>query len=447
MPRTARLAALIAAFALLAAACGDEPAAVTTEATTVTTEATTSTVTDTTEAPTTTLAAQPEPVGQLAAELQSLVGVTEQVRGLAFLADPVITVLTAEELAARVREDLEEEIDPDDIVIDQAFFQLIGILGPEIDLAQAITDLYSEQVAGFYDTDTKELVVGGDTELTPLTKTIVVHELIHALTDQHFGLSTLGDLVDEERYHEAAAFQSLAEGDATYFQIVYLQSLPLSAQVAAATESLDYDTTVLDSLPAWFGEDLAFPYDYGFVFVESLIADGGIAAVDQAYGRMPTTVEQVMHPEVYRTLQPSREVELPGNAILPGYQIYEEGEFGEWNLRLFLLDGADPPDAVIASAGWGGDDYRILWDGTEVAFAYEFEGDTPRDAEELAEHLETSVRARMAVGGAQTRDGARVMTGDDYAWLLQDGASVYFVAASDPAAGATLAEVLRPSDG
>ena len=118
----------------------------------------------------------------------------EEVRGLQFLADPIITVLTAEDLAARVRADIEEEIDPAEIVIDEAFFQLIGILDPGIDLAQAITDLYSEQVAGFYDHETKELVVGGDAEMTALTKIIVVHELIHALADQHFDLSTLTDL-------------------------------------------------------------------------------------------------------------------------------------------------------------------------------------------------------------------------------------------------------------
>ncbi len=448
MPRAARLLTAIVSFALVAAACGDEPAAVTTEATPVTTTTTTEGTSSTTTVPeSSSPTSTPQPVGQVSAEMQSLIDATEEVRGLRFLADPVITVVTAEELAARVREDIEEEIDPADIVIDEAFFQLIGILDPEIDLAQAITDLYSEQVAGFYDSDTKVLIVGGDTEMTPLTKMIVVHELIHALTDQHFGLSTLSDLVDEERYHEATAFQALAEGDATYFQIVYLQSLPLPEQVAAATESLDYDTTVLESLPAWFGEDLAFPYDYGFVFVETLIADGGIAGLDQAYGRPPTTVEQILHPEVYRTLQPGRDVELPGNAILPGYEIYEEGEFGEWNLRLYLLDGVDPADAVIGSAGWGGDDYRILWNGTEVVFLYEFEGDSRRDAEELAERLQESVQARMSVGTPRAAGDAVEMSGDDYAWILQDGGSVYFVAASNPADGAALAEVLRPSEG
>jgi hypothetical protein len=418
---------VIVAAALVFAACGDDAADTTTSITTTT---------------------RPAPVGDLADDLAALVEIAEDVRGLEFLGDPVITILSEEELAQRVREDLEEEIDPDDIIIDQAFFELIGILDPGTDLAQVLTDLYAEQVAGFYDSDTKEMVIAGGQDLTPLGKTIVIHELIHALADQHFDLGGRMDaLMDEERYHEASALLALAEGEATYFQIVYFQSLPGVDQLAAATESLEFDSTVLDSLPEWFGDDLMFPYDQGFLFVETLVSLNGIAAVDQAYGRLPTTVEQIIHPEAYRTFEPSRQVELPGNAIVPGYEIYEEGELGEWNLRLFLLDGVTDGDAIIGSAGWGGDDYRIMWDGTEVIFLYQYEGDTPRDAEELAGFLEASVGERMAVGNpSQQDDGPVTFRGDDYAWIFLDGSTVFFVAASDPVVGQTMAEVLTPSE-
>ena len=419
---------VIVAAALVLAACGDDAADTTATSTTTTT--------------------RPAPVGDLADELAALVDIAEDVRGLEFLADPVITILSDEELAQRVREDLEEELDLDELIIDQAFFELMGLLDPGTDLAQVLTDLHAEQAAGFYDSDTMEIVIAGGQDLTPLRKTIVIHELIHALADQHFDLGSRMDaLTDEERYHEASALLALAEGEATYFQIVYFQSLPGVDQLAAATESLEFDSTVLDSLPDWFGDDLAFPYDQGFLFVETLVSLNGIAAVDQAYGRLPTTVEQIIHPEAYRTFEPSRQVELPGNAIIPGYEIYEEGELGEWNLRLFLLDGVTDGDAIIGSAGWGGDDYRILWDGTEVIFLYQYEGDTPRDAEELAGFLGESVGERMAVGNpSQQDDGPVTFRGDDYAWILHDGSTVYFVASSDPAVGQTMAEVLIPNE-
>lgn len=451
MPLRNRLLALLTLLAVLAAtaaACGDDG---TSGPTTTGPGATSTSVADpsstTTEVPATTR--PPGPGGaSIPAEYAALVDAAEQVRGLRFLADPLITPLSAADLAARLQAELEEEIDPADVAIEEAFFELLGILPAGVDLAQAWIDLYTEQFVAWYDGETGELVVPGDGEPTPLQETIIVHELIHALADQHFGLSsTLDALIEEERYHEAAALQALAEGEATYFQIVYLQSMPIEDQVRAAAEALDYDTTVADSLPEWFSEDLAFPYDQGFRFVETLIEINGIAAVDQAYRRLPTTVEQIMHPEAYRRFEPGRPVDLPGNAILPGYEIYQEGEFGEWNLRLYLLDGVSDGDAVVASAGWGGDDHRILWNGTEVAFLYRFEGDTPRDARELAEALVESVGARMAVGSASQQGGATVFRGDDFAWVLLDGSTVSFVAATDPAGGETLAGVLTPSEG
>ena len=223
--------------------------------------------------------------------------------------------------------------------MEKAFARLLGILPEEVDLAAAIEDLYAEQVVGYYDGDTKELVVARGEELTALGRTIVVHELVHALADQHFDMSaTLDRLLEEERWDEAAALQALAEGDATYFQMVYLQEIPPDEQVQAVLESLQADTTVLDSLPDWFGEDLAFPYEKGFGFVERLIAEGGAAAVDQAYTHLPTTVEQIMHPNAYFSLEPARPVALAATA-LEGYEVYEEGEFGEWNLMLYLLEG------------------------------------------------------------------------------------------------------------
>src|SRR3990172_13008324 len=131
----------------------------------------------------------------------------------------------------------------------------------------AYISLYAEQVGGFYDHETGEMVIMGGSELSPLSKSIVVHELVHALTDQHYGFASLSDeLWDAGEFERVSAISSLAEGDATYFQLAYLETLSTSDQVDAVTESMDVDTTVMDSLPASFSEDLTFPYDSGFGF-------------------------------------------------------------------------------------------------------------------------------------------------------------------------------------
>jgi hypothetical protein len=437
-----KISALLIVVVAAAAGCGEEPAQVSTtttvaaSTTTTTTEASTS---STTNAPTTTRGGG-DVGSDLPPEYAELVAVTEQVRGLEFLYEPELVLVSDEELARRVRQQIEEELDPADLVIDEALFEVLGLLDPSVDLLQAYTDLYAEQVAGFYDSDTGEMVVSSDTELTALGKMIVVHELVHALTDQHFGFAAvMDDLVEAERYHEAAALQALAEGDATYFQIVYFQQLSLVEQVAAVDESLAADTSVLDSLPAWFGEDLSFPYDAGFKLVERIVESEGITGVDQAYRLVPATTEQIIHPDVYFALQPAREVSLP-ETPLSGYEVYEEGTLGEWNVDLYLLDGVSDGIATVASSGWGGDAYRVLWNGQDVAFVMRFLGDTPGDAGELADALVDSLAAGMSVG-APARDeaaGTTVMTGSDYGFVGFDGEVVTVVVASDPAAGADL---------
>jgi hypothetical protein len=454
--RTAkRLAALLVATALLAAACGGVEAdpTTTTEPGTTTTagDVTTTTAADpttstgapsTTAAPPTTSGGE---AGDVAGEAASLIEATERIRGLQFIDPPEITVLDPDALAERIREDVAAELDPDEIAVEQRFYELLGLLDGSVDLYGALIDLYAEQVIGFYDDDTGELVVSSEAGITPMTRMVMLHELVHALTDQHFGFGDdFEELLDAGRYHEGRALQSLIEGDATYFQIVYLQEMSPADQLAVATEALGADTAVIDSLPAWLSADLSFPYDTGFSFVSRLVADGGIAAVDQAYRLVPETVEQVIHPEKYYSLEPARQVTLDA-AALTGYEVAEEDAFGEWNLQLYLEELLGGGPAAIASAGWGGDAYRLLASDTEVAFAYRYQGDTPRDAEELADALTDAVIEGMAVGNGQVdqASGSTAFSGGDYAYVQHVGSDVLFVAASDPTAGAALVESLR----
>lgn len=416
-----RLLVIALAFGLVVAACGDD---------TVTPTSTPTTVVD---------------AAGLRDDLDDLVAAAEAVRGLQFFDLPTITVVSSAELADRVKAQIDEELDPEEMAVLQSLYELLGLLDGSVDLVQAYRDLYAEQVGGFYDDDTGELVVAGDEALTPLARSIVVHELVHALADEHFGFAGyLGDLIDAGRYEEASAIQALAEGDATYFQLVYLQGLSSDDQADAIQESLQTETTVLDSLPEWFGKDLTFPYDSGFGFVSRVVRDQGVAGVDQAYTQLPDSTEQILHPEKFFSMEPPLEVVVPEVAI-GGYEDFEEGVFGEWNLGLYLLSGADPGEAVTASAGWGGDHYRIYTNGEQIVFLYVFMGDTPRDATELADSLVGSVSATMPVGVAITSSqGVTTFgAGAAYAYVAASDRTVVFVAASDPSAGSSLVDQLR----
>lgn len=454
-----RFAAALLALGLFAGACDTGTVSETsvlasnttdTDATATTVETTTTAATTaSTEPPTVVASADLDPavVEQLTEQIVSLIAKTEEVRGLPFLVNPTVTILTPDELAVRVRSDIEEEIDSEELAIESRVLQLLGLLSPDDDLEAMLLDLYSEQVAGFYDGDTGEMVIGGEAaDLTPLTASVVVHELIHALTDQHFIFNDDYEAMwEEERFDEAAAFQSLIEGDATYFQIVYIQELPLAAQMALATEAIEQmdATSVLNSVPAWIQDDLAFPYDTGQLFVESLVAEGGIAAVDAAYVDRPISTEAVMHPERYRSGESPREL-TPLAIELAGYESYETSTYGEWGFRI-LLESGGPGVAVQAANGWGGDSYQVLHDRDDVVFALAYKGDTEDDAFELADALLALVTESLELGEGVGDAGGVSFTAEDgrYAYLDRIGDGFIFVLATDAEAGAAAVAQMR----
>jgi hypothetical protein len=313
-----------------------------------------------------------------------------------------------------------------------------------------LIDLYSEQVAGFYDGDTGELVIGGEAaDLTPLTKSVVVHELVHALTDQHFMFnSDFEQMFDEERFDEGSAFQALIEGDATYFQLLYIQQLPLDEQFALATEALAQmeDTLVFQSVPTWIQDDLAFPYDSGQFFVQHLIDNGGIAAVDAAYTERPVSTEVVMHPPRFDSGEGVLEV-APLAIELDGLEVHETSSYGEWGFRLLLSPNADPGVAAQAANGWGGDSYQVLYDSDDVVLAVAYKGDTEEDAFELADALIAHVTDTMQLGEGVGEGGGVEFVAEDgrYAFVDRIGDGLIFVASTDAAAGeATRAQMRIP---
>lgn len=451
-------AAALLVFGLVAAACTSDTStpvtateALTTDSSTTTqVPATTDATTGTTAPPTITASPGMDQavVDRLTEQIIELIGDTEEVRGLPFLTQPNVAILTPEDLGRRVREDLEAELDTDELAVDTQVLRLLGLLDANADLESMLVDLYEEQVAGFYDGDTGELVIGGEAaDLTPLTKSVIVHELIHALTDQHFLFNDdYEQMFDEERYDPGVAFQTLIEGDATYFQLVYIEQLPITEQFALASEALAQmgETSVLDSVPQWIQNDLAFPYDTGQLFVESLVNSGGIAAVDAAYGARPQSTEVVMHPDRYASGEGI--LEVPPLAIeLEGYETHETSTYGEWGFRLLLTDSVVPGAAAQAANGWGGDSYQVLYNGDDVVLAIAFKGDTEDDAFELADALISRLTENMEMGEGESQGGGLAFTPDDgrYAFIDRIGDGFVFVVSTDAVAGAAVRDQVR----
>lgn len=369
----------------------------------------------------------------------------EESRGLPFLEIPTVTILDETDFTARVRSTFEEDLDKEEIAGDQAIFELLGMLDGSTDLYQLIIDLSTEQVLGFYDLDEGELVVPVSVDgITPLEEMTIAHELVHALTDQHFDFNDVyQDQLDNGIGDDASGVLGLVEGDATYQQFLFLETMDPSSATDAVLESLSYDTSVLDSSPVWIQRDLAFPYEHGLVFTGFLVQEGGLKAVDEAYLDLPVSSEQILHPEKYlRSEGPS---DLSTSLVeLDGWELFDEATFGEWGIRLLLMDSLLPGEMTQAAAGWGNDSYTAFLNDADSAIAWVYEGETVEDAEDLANGLIAHIRGTMDAGDSVESGGGLLFSGGQtYVFIDRVDEKIHFIASTDHDAGASLREQLN----
>lgn len=368
-------------------------------------------------------------------EVLELVELTQELRQLQFLEPPVITVVSNEELAQRVRESIEEEIEGIDA--DEALYALLGLIAPDTDLLALYSELYGEQVAGYYDGDDRELVIPSGDELSPLQRATLIHELTHALTDQHFGMSRAYEaLVDEDRFDEAIAYLSVIEGDATLTEILYIQSLPITEQQALISESLETDTSVLDRTPGFIRDSLIFPYQEGFTFTQRLFELGGFSEIEKAYAKPPLSSEQIIEPRDFGRDMPI-DVAAPVQAI-DGYELIYDSVWGELGFDTMFDQILGGESSRLASDGWGGDRYSFFYNGTEAALVLHYRGDSSVDAEEMESALIAYVVAAMAVDTPSEVNGYSTFTGEDFGAITRTGDTLTFIASSDPAVGLAL---------
>jgi hypothetical protein len=363
-------------------------------------------------------------------ELIELVNITQDLRELSFLEAPLVSVVTSVELEALVREQIEEEAES--LPADQALYELLGLLDGTTDLVTMLTDLYGEQVAGFYDGDTGELVVPITASgFSQVQRATLVHELTHTLTDQNFDFHPKYQaMFDEERYDEASAYQALIEGDASFTEVLYLQSLSQQELGEFFAEALQADTEQFESAPPFIQEALLFPYDSGLTFVQDLYMADGWDPVNDAYARfleLPGSTEQIITPDDYGRDLPI-EVTMPAIEV-PGYELTESSVWGELGFRILFDEVLGDNATLTAADGWGGDRYSFWYDGSNAVFVLVFEGDTSTDQEEAEDALLTFAQTSVPEAA--------------FVWVEVINDQLTFIASDVPSVGETIRDDLK----
>ncbi|RMG15695.1 MAG: hypothetical protein D6729_12205 [Deltaproteobacteria bacterium] len=350
--------------------------------------------------------------GEKAQLVQAAMAEAAQVRGLAFTEEVEAREGGPELVAWLVDRAIAESKASGRFEADAAMLQAFRFIPPGYDLEGALETLLGEQARGIYDHRDRTLLVidlppgeAGEAAaleaagIEPL-KLYLVHELVHALQDQHFDLSRLMDERPELTEDTSQAYRALAEGDASYAMYDWLLTqsagrhiyeVPNLEQIRdGIRKGLEApQSTALREAPLYLRETLLFAYADGLLFVDALYRDGGWERVNAAYESPPTTTEQILHPEKYLAGEGALAVEAPpaGDLEAGGFTKVAEGRLGELGLSLFLqaLAGEEAVDRGVA-AGWGGDHYTVWRDPAgRLGAAWRIRFDAPDLADRFAE--------------------------------------------------------------
>ena len=368
----------------------------------------------------------------ISAQVWEAMETTEGIRRLEFVELPDVTVLSPEDFEARVRMDVDSQLEG--IEVDEALYKLLGLLEPDDDLRALYGELYGESAAGFYSSEDKELVVPASGEEFTARETVtLVHELVHALTDQHFDFGSRRDeLVDSQQYDPASGLIALVEGDATLAQAIYVNSLDVAARNRLEAESAASRATGPD-IPLFMEKALYFPYGSGFEYVLNRWREGGWKAVNDLYLNPPRSTEEIYEGAPSPSTEPIR-MERPAGALPDGYEEIYDYTWGFLDILIMFEQILGPELAVDAATGWGGGRSLVGYaDDGEVVLVWEYAGDNPTEVEELARLLAQYAAEGMNVGDPQPQgEMGFLASADDYILVAPIPAGLVIVACSDP---------------
>ena len=355
-------------------------------------------------------------------------------RGLKPIGDFTRDLLTREQLNQRLIEDFEEDYNPEEERESAIILELFGLLNAEFDLYNFYLELLTEQVAGFYDNETKEMVVILGEGFEAPQKLTYAHEYTHALQDFNFdiqdGLNYNDDSCETDT-ERCAAIQALLEGDATLSELTWFQkNATIEDQQDILSFYDDLESPILDSAPSFLVEDLLFPYEFGYSFVNNLYQIGGWDSVDLAYTSPPVTTEQILHPEKYPDDQPI-DVYIPDLTpeLGTGWKEIDRNVMGEWYIYLILGHGLSEQYRITetkaknAAEGWGGDSYVVyLNDESESAImVFRTQWESASQADEYIDVFKEYARKRFGKPTNETAESISwELPGETHAFFMEE---------------------------
>ncbi|WP_435360929.1 Hvo_1808 family surface protein [Haloarchaeobius sp. DFWS5] len=299
-------------------------------------------------------------------------------------------------------------------------------------------------VLGYYRTGSDTIVIVSDTpDQLVVSNTTFIHELTHALQDQHFDLKKLQRNAKTQDLQ--LAYNGLIEGEANYIEALYSNrcaSAEWACVTTPATQSGGGNSDVnLGILVTIFQ-----PYSDGPWFIHKQVEAGGWDAVNDLWKNPPTSSSEIIH--VDPSVAPAS-VTVEDRAK-NGWETFDEGSdtVGEASIfTMFWYQGRQYNISAIdtssfgeksgdfdtydyrspASTGWVGDAVLPYQKGGEYGYVWTTKWASENDASEFLSTYQTVLQGH---GAEEVRSGVWVIREGGFAdafRIERDGTSVTVV--------------------
>lgn len=357
----------------------------------------------------------------LGASVRALGREVEAIRGLRFQRDVPFRVLSVEAIAAHFRNDRVEESDAqrgDDLLA----VGLGHLRDEDTEDRDSFAQMMGNEAQGFYDprdailtlseVEARSLARAGPAGME--ARATVVHELVHALQDQHFHSRVAVDERGPAMIDRATVRLALLEGDATLVTLEWqarqrgarmLGTAELRPRIARWAERAQVLTE--SNVPKYFIDALELPYEAGATAVGVLYERGGWQAVNDALAREELRSGALLHPE--RGDDGLVRVDPP--ALRPSTERVLSRELGELELRLLLGVVVRKERASELAATWRGDAATLdrstgATPRPPLVFQWRIACDSPAGAEAIAQATRPLVERWRREGCPRMRGGS-----------------------------------------
>jgi hypothetical protein len=290
-----------------------------------------------------------------------------------------------------IREDKEDKNDAERYADDKTL-EAFALIPKGFPLDSFMLDVLTDQVAGLYDPKAKEFYIA-DWIPADEQRTVMSHELTHALEDQSFHIDSW---IKAARPNDDAelARDAVSEGSAMAAMVDYemldqkvsVRDVPDVTLIirAGALSEMDKDPN-LAKAPLYIRDELLFPYLAGTGFTQEFLkAHTGWQDLHLIFQNPPVSTQQILHPDLYLHGVKPEAVALPDwKGLIPGdWKLLEENTMGEFGVEEILKQLLDENRAELLAPAWKGDRYAVFEDAKTKAnpLVFRLALDNPDDA-------------------------------------------------------------------